>query len=337
MTLPAKHPRAAGPAVWTADEIASEPVYELSREQVDAIVSVARRHDPSPKTFASVAMPGLLPSLAPLMLRVRQAVLAGRGVALLRGVPVAELTDEQCSVAFWAIGSFLGQGVSQSSAGDLVGYVHDADHKIRSYLNRSRMKFHVDLADLVGLMCVRKAMTGGQSLIANSLAIYNEMVDHHPGYLDALAPGFHWSRNNEEAPGEAPTSEVIPVFTSVDGEISCRFSGSMIRRGTAARDEVLSPVQEQALAFIEQAAERLAYATYLEPGDIHFLNNYTVLHSRTEFQNWPERGRERLLLRLWLRHEGVRDFGNDEQRMRDEPLIYNRQGRTPAELLRMTA
>jgi hypothetical protein len=311
-------------------------VHELTDEQRREILAVARRYDPSPATLGAIAFARELPSLRPLMEGVRTALLTGRGVALLRGVPVEHMSEAQCSVAYWALGSFLGYGVAQSSAGDLIGYVRDVDHKVRSYLNRSALKFHGDLADLVGLMCVRKAMSGGQSLIASSLAIYNEMVDHHPEYLDALAPGFHWSRNDEQAPGEPPFSALIPVFTVVDGEVSCRFSGSMIRRGALARGDRLSEVQEAALAFIEQAAERLAYATYLEPGEIQFLNNFTVLHSRTAFQNWPEPERDRLLLRLWLRHDGLRKFGPDEQRMRDEPLIYGKQGRTPQELLAAT-
>ena len=36
------------------------------------------------------------------------------------------------------------------------------------------------------------------------------------------------------------------------------------------------------------------------PGDIQFLNNYVILHTRTAFQDGREPGERRLLLRLWL-------------------------------------
>jgi hypothetical protein len=40
------------------------------------------------------------------------------------------------------------------------------------------------------------------------------------------------------------------------------------------------------------------------PGDIQFLNNRVVLHSRTDFEDYPEPERKRHLLRLWLRTPG---------------------------------
>jgi hypothetical protein len=38
----------------------------------------------------------------------------------------------------------------------------------------------------------------------------------------------------------------------------------------------------------------------LEPGDMQLLNNYVVLHSRTDFEDHAEPERRRHLLRLWL-------------------------------------
>jgi hypothetical protein len=37
-----------------------------------------------------------------------------------------------------------------------------------------------------------------------------------------------------------------------------------------------------------------------EPGDMQFLHNHQILHSRNDFENWPEPERHRHLLRLWL-------------------------------------
>lgn len=329
------YPPVTGPAAWRGNEVAAGSVRHLTEEQALEIVEVARRHDASVETLASVAFAEQLPSFAPLMKQVGDDLLGGRGVALLRGLPVWKLSVEQASVAYWAIGSFLGQGVAQSSAGDLIGHVRDHSNKIRSYLNRSALRFHVDLADLVGLLCVRPAMSGGESLIASSLTVYNEMREHHPEYLEALSSGFHWSRNGEEGPGEAPFSALMPVFTVSEGTVSCRFNASMIRRGAQAMGATLSPLQEQALAYVEETAVRCSYSMRMEAGDIQFLNNYTVLHSRTEFQDWPQPEKHRLLLRLWLRREGVRNFGPLEKCMRDEPLIYGKQGRTPSELQAM--
>ena len=38
----------------------------------------------------------------------------------------------------------------------------------------------------------------------------------------------------------------------------------------------------------------------LEPGEASFLNNYTVMHARSQFDDWEEPDKKRLMLRLWL-------------------------------------
>jgi hypothetical protein len=35
-------------------------------------------------------------------------------------------------------------------------------------------------------------------------------------------------------------------------------------------------------------------------GDIQFLNNFVMLHTRREYRDWPQPERKRHLLRLWL-------------------------------------
>ena len=37
-----------------------------------------------------------------------------------------------------------------------------------------------------------------------------------------------------------------------------------------------------------------------EVGDIQFLHNHLILHGRTRYTDWPEPGRKRHLMRLWL-------------------------------------
>jgi hypothetical protein len=47
----------------------------------------------------------------------------------------------------------------------------------------------------------------------------------------------------------------------------------------------------------------------LEPADVYLINNYTVLHARAAFEDWPELERRRHLLRLWLTSAGFRSLG----------------------------
>ena len=44
----------------------------------------------------------------------------------------------------------------------------------------------------------------------------------------------------------------------------------------------------------------------LEPGEVIFFNNCTMLHNRTAFEDDPDPARKRHLLRLWLMLDGGR-------------------------------
>ena len=48
-----------------------------------------------------------------------------------------------------------------------------------------------------------------------------------------------------------------------------------------------------------------------QPGDIQWLNNHVILHSRTAYEDHPEPERKRLLLRLWLNHAGARPLDDN--------------------------
>jgi alpha-ketoglutarate-dependent taurine dioxygenase len=72
--------------------------------------------------------------------------------------------------------------------------------------------------------------------------------------------------------------------------------------------EPLSDQEVEALNLFESTAMRedLMLEFRHEPHNAFFINNYTTLHSRTEFEDWPELDRRRLLLRLWLKGEPSR-------------------------------
>jgi hypothetical protein len=48
------------------------------------------------------------------------------------------------------------------------------------------------------------------------------------------------------------------------------------------------------------AEDRFCLRIPFEPGDIQFLQNHLVFHSRTAFEDWPDKARKRHLIRLWL-------------------------------------
>ncbi len=41
---------------------------------------------------------------------------------------------------------------------------------------------------------------------------------------------------------------------------------------------------------------------------MQFVHNHQILHSRTDFEDWPELEKRRHLLRLWLAPRGAREL-----------------------------
>ena len=63
--------------------------------------------------------------------------------------------------------------------------------------------------------------------------------------------------------------------------------------------------EREALDVLHEAMMRLQFELHYEPGEMSVVNNLTVVHSRSEYRDWDEPQRRRLLLRIWL--EAARD------------------------------
>ena len=160
--------------------------------------------------------------------------------------------------------------------------------------------FHTDTADITGLMCMRTARSGGISKIASSITIHNEMLKRRPDLLELLFQPYHSSRNTEERPGE-PRYYTMPVFGMKDGWFASHISRRLVR---AAQEfpEVprISPQQLEAIDFHAAIAEETCLQFAMQPGDIEWFTNHTLLHSRTEFADGNTEEQTRHLLRIWL-------------------------------------
>ena len=51
---------------------------------------------------------------------------------------------------------------------------------------------------------------------------------------------------------------------------------------------------------LAELADEYALSMRLDPGDIQFLNNHVIYHSRGQYQDNPDNGLVRNLTRIWL-------------------------------------
>ena len=181
-------------------------------------------------------------------------------------------------------------------------------------MSSAELRPHCDITDTVALLCLRIAKNGGESFIRSSMTIYNEIFEKHPEYLPVLHRGFHF-----ELDGKGPTGDPnevthrIPTFSWHEGYLACRFNQKAIEAGAKKAGTPLSELEQAAVNFIGDTAERedVTLSMTFEPGDIQWLNNYVILHSRTEYEDHAEPDRKRLLLRLWLNHPKARPLDDD--------------------------
>jgi hypothetical protein len=258
-----------------------------------------------------------LPVLGPAIRGWLEALQHGRGFLNVRGVPVERYGDDDIGRLHWGLGLYLGTAVSQNAAGDLLGHVRDTgddpnDPSVRLYKTHAAQGFHSDGSDLVGLLCIRQGRTGGVNRLVSTTALYNEILRRRPDLAPLLYEPFHWDRNEEQAPGEPPFFS-LPICRHQDGRLSFFYIPWYIR-DAQRHPEVprLTPEQHELLDLIDAVAGDPAFHVEmrLEPGEINYLKNNAVLHSRSAFEDFEEPERKRHLVRLWLTAHG--DWANGD-------------------------
>jgi len=248
-----------------------------------------------------------LPTLEPRLHHILDEVLNGRGFVLIRSLPVMGWTRQQAAIAFLGIGVHLGNLRMQNAAGHLLGHVRDLgrssqDPNTRIYQTHERQTFHTDSCDVVSLLCLQTARSGGLSSLVSSTTIFNEMRRRRPDLLAALLEPIETDRRGEVPPGGKPYFS-IPVFNSHDGLISAIYQRQYIE--SARRFEEVAPltaIQIEALDLLDEFANDadLNLMMALEPGDMQLVHNHTLFHDRTAFEDFPDSERKRHLLRLWV-------------------------------------
>jgi hypothetical protein len=307
-----------GPSAWTGADMRgceAERAYHLSPSQIAEIEAALKLVCARGLDIADIRRQDFpLPTLGPVLDRLRAEVLDGRGFVLLREVPVEHRPIAESAAAYWGIGSYFGSARSQNAKGHLLGHIYDlggssaTDPNIRSYATAERQNFHIDRCDVVALLCLRRARSGGLSAIASSMTVHNVMAARRPDLLERLYQPFPIDRRGEVPEGKAPFYEA-PVFNEHAGAVSVLYSrlhiGSAQRFPEARR---LTAEDFEALDMLGELAgdPELRLDMDFKPGDIQFLHNHTILHARTTYEDWPEAERRRHLLRLWLSPPGAR-------------------------------
>lgn len=309
------HEPIEGPSVWTGDQLSDtdEWAYRLSDAEIAELEQAAEK-SAGPDLFDMTLDDFPLPTMASTIAGWARDLDRGRGFSLVRGLPVDRYTEDEATRIYWGIGLHLGIPVPQNGAGALLSHVRDisaegktdARNAPRGYNSSAGLHYHTDSSDVVGLLCLHPAKWGGVSTIASSAAVHNEILRTRPDLLELLYQPFAHGNKGEQAVGEPPL-HYTPIFSHHRGQLSSRFVHTSIRDTYELYPELGTLPDEvfEAFKMVDQLAGELHLNMDFQYGDMQFLNNYAIFHSRTEYEDFPELDRRRHLLRLWLTlHEG---------------------------------
>ncbi len=309
----------AGPADWRGPDLARSDrwIHRFTEAEIAEIgdaLAFAKRLGRTPADLAREDFP--LPTLSAELARTLDELENGPGLRLLRGFPAARYDKPDLKFIYWGLGLYLGTAVTQSMAGDVLGDVRDLGVDVnsargRGYTSSAELSCHCDSCDVTGLFCLQVAREGGLSHLTSAVAVHNEMLRRRPDLVEVLYQPMYWSWQGQEPAGMKPYYQQT-VFSMTAGRFASRYVRGHIRNAQAMPEVPrLTAVQAEALDLLDAIAnsDEFRLTMMFEPGDIQFVNNHTMFHSRTEFRDWPEQERRRHLLRLWLSVPNSRPLG----------------------------
>jgi len=323
----------SGPCAWRGSDIATSTRWlrKLSAtdlSEIDAALAAVRSQDLAWHQVTRDNFP--LAALTLALGDMARELEDGSGMMKLTGLPVARYSSDDLKRIWFGLGCHLGRPVYQNRRGELMREIRDEGTGIgarygevkdgagaaflSSYartLSNGALRYHTDRTDVVGLLCVGQAASGGLSKLCSSAAVHNEMLRRRPDLLQLLYQPIIRSRFGEEASAPDVTYP-LPVFGIRNGKSTSHYSLTYIEAAQMVPGvPPLSAAQREAIEMLMALAEELSFEMRLEPGDMQFLNNHVIYHGRTPFLDVPEKRATRLLYRLWLSMPNSRALPSD--------------------------
>jgi Taurine catabolism dioxygenase TauD, TfdA family len=309
-----------GPMVWRGEDLARTTDWVRSLDPVevdelDAALRAVQRRGLGWSRLTRHDFP--IPRLARSLAEVSRELEDGRGLVLLRRVPVERYSEDELRIVYWGLGLHLGTPRYQNAQGELIGDVRDENRlygmvrevdparagEARTSRNKARsagpLRFHTDRTDVVTLLCVRPAARGGLSKVVSAPAVHNAILERRPDLHAQLCAPYHHSREGEA--GGRQRSYPMPIFGMRDGRFTSQYSRTFVENAQGLPGvPPLTAAQNEALDLWAEVCEELCYGMEMRAGDLQLLNNHVVYHARTTYEDDPRPDHDRFLMRLWL-------------------------------------
>lgn len=308
------------PRAWTSDEITSErwrlPIPDAALGELAAVIRILRANPLDTRLLLPEDYP--LAACRVLMQQVKTLLEADIGIVVLDRLPVEQYTKDELTAVYWLLSSMIARPVAQAYDGRVLYDVHDSgkltDTRVRSDITGAELFWHSDYGfnyppPVIGLLVLRTAREGGVSSVASMLTAHNVLQQRAPHLLRRLYEPFHVNRQGEHPDGE-PVTHFYPIFSYDGHKVRARFNKRLYYKGYELVGETMDALGSEALEAMHNLMSEPAYHFSFElvPGQIQYMNNFSIAHRRTQYFDYDEPDRRRHLVRIFLRDGGRRSY-----------------------------
>ncbi len=306
MTTPIYRKQITDPMAWKGEDGLTKEdfVFQLSPVHLAALREVLGRVQDVPRDEISAEM-SRHPNLDGVLAKVYEELIRGRGLAVIRGIPVGDHPLDQIEKMYWVVVTHFGELLSNTSLGHRMVPVQeerlsDGSQALWGTKSRAELAMHNDAGDILGLLCVHEPVSGGQSQFSSGIAAHNTILASRPDILPILYRGFPHHRRSEQ-PDDQPdvTPYDVPIFSNNGGKICMNFTYSSIVPARFAQGRTLTDEETEALEIVRNTLVRQQVEFELAAGEIMLANNFAMCHSRSGYVDGDAPDQRRLLLRVW--------------------------------------
>jgi Taurine catabolism dioxygenase TauD, TfdA family len=117
----------------------------------------------------------------------------GLGFFLIRGFPIGTLDAQEQVILFAGLASYIGNvRARQDQGGAAMSHVTDLTQVHANTIGNPAFTagpqaMHTDPGHIIGMLCLNVAAEGGESVIASSSTIYNQLAQSRPDLIKTLA------------------------------------------------------------------------------------------------------------------------------------------------------
>jgi hypothetical protein len=242
---------------------------------------------------------------------IKNRILNGPGLFIIQGISFIGFSSTEIKDIYLLVSMILGELLEQDSQGSKLIQVKNIGKSLstggRYHQTRDGGSFHTDgphwnqPPDILGMLCINPAYEGGVSKFISVYNIHNIILQLGIDVLKPLYNNFFFDRREEVSADLRTISK--PIFSFQSNKLNCRFLKDYIISGSKIKDVDLTASQLVSLDVLEKTTKdsKNALNYNLKNNDMVFSHNHRLFHGRTPFKDSEEIGKERELLRVWIK------------------------------------